>query len=63
MKKIIVGIIIMTMICTLTGCDTETVVNVNVEGGSELNNTVLGENALMNIGNGLYYDSTTRIVY
>ena len=49
---------------TLTGCgSTNTTVSVNVENKEELNNTVLGKEALIQIGNNLYYDSTTRIVY
>lgn len=46
---------------SLMGCGTT--LNVNVENSSELNNTTLGTNSLISIGNGLYYDSTTRIVY
>lgn len=63
MKRILLGVITSIMICILTGCTETTTVNVNVEGSSELNNTVLGDTALVNIGNQLYYDSTTRIVY
>lgn len=51
------------MILTLTGCVDEKVINVNVENNTELNNTVLGSDALIEIGDGLYYDSTTRVVY
>ena len=53
--------------CVLTfyliGCGKTTTLNVNVENSSELNNTTLGTDSLILIGNGLYYDSTTRIVY
>ena len=63
MKKILLGIILSAMILTLTGCVDEKVVNVNIENNTELNNTVLGHDALIEIGDGLYYDSTTRVVY
>ena len=41
-------------ICTL---------NVNVENSGELSCTTLGIDSLIEIGNELWYDSTTRIVY
>lgn len=46
----------------LTGCGSETVV-VNVENKENIHNTTFGKDALVYIGNKLYYDSTTRIVY
>ena len=46
-----------------TGCGSETNVSVNVENKENLHNTTLGTDSLIKIGNGLYYDSTTRIVY
>lgn len=49
--------------CSLTGCGSETVVAVNVENEENLHNVMFGKNALINIGTGLWYDSTTRIVY
>lgn len=51
------------MVFPLIGCNNVSTVNINIENGSQLNNTVLGEDALIEIGNRLYYDSTTRIVY
>lgn len=50
-------------LCLLSGCGTTETLKVNVESNSELNNTVLGDAALIYIGSKLYYDSTTRIVY
>jgi len=61
-KKLLTIIFIYTLALSLVGC-AETVVNVNVENNSSLANTVLGKDALIKIGNGLWYDSTTRIVY
>jgi hypothetical protein len=48
---------------TLAGCGSKTVVSVNVENEENLHNTIFGEDTLKYIGNDLYYDSTTRIVY
>ena len=49
---------------SLTGCGSETtVVAVNVDNEENINGTVFGIDALIEIGNGLWYDSTTRIVY
>jgi hypothetical protein len=48
---------------SLIGCGSETVVAVNVENEENIHNTTFGENAFIKIGNGLWYDSTTRIVY
>lgn len=48
---------------TVIGCGSETVVSINVEEKEDLHNTVFGTNSLIKIGNGLYYDSATRIVY
>lgn len=49
--------------CSLTSCGSETVVAVNIENEANLYNRTFGEDALIEIGNGLYYDSVTRIVY
>lgn len=46
----------------LTACESKTVI-VNVENEENINGTTFGKDALIEIGNGLYYDSTTRIVY
>lgn len=46
----------------LTGCDDKSVI-VNVENSELLNGQTFGKSTLIKIGNGLYYDSTTRIVY
>ena len=44
------------------GCDSNTV-QVNVSNSENISGTTFGEDAMIEIGNGLYYDSTTRIVY
>lgn len=65
MKKRLLAILLGTMmIISLTGCGGETtVLNVNVENSETLHDTTLGINSLIEIGNGLWYDSSTRIVY
>lgn len=49
--------------CSLSGCESETVVAVNVENEENLHNTTFGKSAFVKIGNDLYYDSATRIVW
>lgn len=67
----ILGLIIITVAITimLSGCGRKEVIAVNVQtendGGisQAINNNILGETAMIEIGNGLWYDSTTGIVY
>lgn len=51
----------------LTGCENDCKksepVHVNVSEGSELSSNTFGVGNLIEIGNYLYYDSATRIVY
>lgn len=60
--KIILAATLLSSILFITGCS-ESTVNVNVENSESLNGQTFGKSALIEIGNGLYYDSTTRIVY
>ena len=60
-KKILILIAALLLFCTLTGCGSEVVVN--VENTENINGANFGTKSLIGIGNGLYYDSTTRIVY
>ena len=64
-NKIITTLLLTTLLftSTITGCGSETIVAVNVENNEELHSDIFGKNALIKIGNGLWYDSTTRIVY
>ena len=48
---------------TLVACGSETLVSVNVENKEDLHNAVFGTDAFIKIGNKLYYDFTTRIVW
>lgn len=63
MNKIIKYISLLTLIFSLTGCAPSEQVLVNIENAEQLHNTTLGKDAFVSIGNGLCYDSTTRIVY
>lgn len=61
MKKFLV-ITLLSLMIGCTGCSDPQVV-ISVENTQDLHNTVFGISALIEIGDGLYYDSTTRIVY
>ena len=64
MKKIIIAALVFISIGLIfTGCDEPKTVNVNVESDSSIGGTVFGKSALIEIGDRLWYDSTTRIVY
>ena len=65
MKKILAIILSCMIILSLVGCGAvvDNSVHVNVENSDELSNGVFGESALVEIGDCLWYDSTTRIVY
>ena len=62
-RNLIILLTAILLSCSLSGCGSETVVAVNVENEEDLNGVVFGIDALISIGNGLWYDSTTRIVY
>jgi hypothetical protein len=62
-KRLLVGLIGCMLAFSLVGCEEETSINVNVENTSKLNSVTLGIDSLISIGNGLWYDSATRIVY
>lgn len=63
MKKMFIVSIIAVLCISLTGCGSAQTLNVNVENPKELNNTTFGRSALILIGDSLYYDLTTGIVY
>lgn len=64
MKKLLAAALL-SLVVGCTGCsfDSDPQVVIAVEDTENLHNTVFGESALIEIGDGLYYDSTTRIVY
>jgi hypothetical protein len=64
MKKLLTIILLFLIAFSLASCAAkEVVIVVNVENSESLASQVLGESAMIEIGNGLFYDSTTRIVY
>ena len=64
MKKILAIILSCLVVMTLIGCGSvDNSVHINVEDRDDLSNGVFGKSALVEIGDYLYYDSTTRIVY
>lgn len=65
-KELVKIICVCTLLFSLTGCaPSEKLVTVNVDTNnlSVTSNTVLGKEALIKIGDYLWYDQTTRIVY
>ena len=62
-RKIIVGLVSCVLVFSLTSCGETTTLNVNVENSKDLISTELGSQALTEIGNDLWFDSATGIVY
>lgn len=66
-KKFTIIVLIFSLVMavmTMTGCESsDNSVYVNAEDQEDLFGNVFGWNALIEIGNFLYYDQTTRIVY
>ncbi len=62
-KRIIAMLVCLFMTLAFTGCNENKLVNVNVENDSSISGTAFGKSALIEIGNGLWYDTTTRMVY
>ena len=62
-KRFLLGLLGCMLAFSLVGCGETTTLNVNVENNEELSNITLGKDALIEIENGLWYDSATRIVY
>ena len=62
-KRIMAALVCVATALTLTGCDETKSVNVNVENDNTISGNVFGTSALIEIGDRLWYDSTTRIVY
>lgn len=63
MKRIITALVCAATALTLTGCGVDKSVNVNVENDSSISGKTFGKSALIEIGDYLWYDTTTRIVY
>ena len=63
MKKLLSIILCLIIIFSLVGCGETKVVAVNVENKENISGQIFGKDALIQIGNRLWYDSTTKIVY
>lgn len=65
-KKLLVSLIACIIILSLTGFSKQIYTNINVENNGKLSNIEveeIGKDSLKKIGNGLWYDSITGIVY
>lgn len=63
MEKFLAVVLSCLIVLSLVGCTDGETVSVKVENDETLSNTVFGKSAMVKIGDQLYYDSTTRIVY
>lgn len=63
MKKVLLFLIVFSLTVILIGCSNSQVVSVNVENKNDLSGSVFGIKSLIEIGDMLWYDSSTRIVY
>lgn len=68
MKRVIATIFIcLIAVLSFAGCDNSntgnSVINVNIEKDNTISGNTFGKSSLIIIGGGLWYDSTTRIVY
>lgn len=62
-RKVFISLLTCMMIFSLVGCGETKILSVNVENSDSLNSNILGQQSFIEIGSGLYYDSSTRIVY
>ena len=62
MKRNLLILLAALLLCSFAGCSSNDVV-VNIENEENIYNTAFGKSALVYIGDGLYYDVSTRIVY
>lgn len=63
-RNLLILLTALLLSCSLIGCGgSETVVAVNVENEEDLHSTTFGKSAFVEIGNYLYYDSATRIIW
>ena len=62
-KRILTVFASLIIAFSITGCSNNQPITVNVENTNALDNTIFGKSALIEIGNSLWYDSSTKIVY
>lgn len=64
MKRLLLLLVAFILIAALAGCGgSSTTIVVNTDSNQSLSGSAFGRDALIKIGDGLWYDSTTRIVY
>lgn len=63
MKKLLLLLVACVITISLIGCGESQTISVNVENKDDLSGGVFGIKSLIEIGDGLWYDSSTRIVY
>ena len=65
MKKKMLLVFVLFAMFALVGCgkDSSEVISVNVGNNENLSNSTFGRSAMVEIGDGLWYDKSTLIVY
>lgn len=63
MKKLLLLLVACILIISLIGCGESKTISVNVENKDDLSSGVFGIKSLIEIGDGLWYDQSTRVVY
>ena len=63
MKKLLLLLVVCVLIASLVGCEESKTISVNVDNKDDLPSGVFGIKSLIELGDGLWYDSSTRIVY
>ncbi len=61
--KLAIGIAIVVIAVKCTGCSRSEALQVNVANSEDLANYTFGVSNLRRVGDGIWYDSSTRIVY
>lgn len=62
-KRIITVFICLIIALAFSGCSKNNPINVNIENNNTISGNIFGKSALIEIGDKLWYDTTTRIVY
>ena len=62
-KRLLTIIVSIIIAVSITGCSANQPVIINSENINTLDNIMFGKSSLIEIGDGLWYDSSTKIVY
>ena len=63
MKRLLLLLVVCVLIASLVGCRESKTISVNVDNKDDLSSGVFGIKSLIELGDRLWYDSSTRIVY